>query len=66
MKLFATCFPITTSAKSHLNDIIALSHFSLSNLLLSNELPYNFHFLRKILGVSEVLAETSKYGVCDL
>ena len=49
-------------AKSQLNDIIVLPDFSFSNLLLSNELPYNFHFLCKFSGVSELLAETSKYG----
>ena len=26
------------------------------------QIPYNFHFLRKFSGVSELLAETSKYG----
>ena len=62
MNLFVTWFLITTSAKSQLNDIIALPDFSSSNLLLSNELPYNLNFLRKFSGVSELLAETSKYG----
>ena len=69
MNLFATWFLITsTSAKSQMNDIIVFPDFSfIINLLLSNELPYNFHFLRKFSGVSELLAETSKYMVmCDL
>ena len=62
MNLFVTWFLITTSAKSQLNDITALPDFSFSNLLISNELPYNFHFFLKFSGVSELLAETSKYG----
>ena len=62
MNLFVTLFLITNSAKSQLNDIIALPYFSFSNLLLSNELSYNFHILRKFSGVSELLAETCKYG----
>ena len=55
-------FVNTTRAKTQLNDIIALPDFSFSNFLLSNELPYNFHFLRKFSGAFELLAETSKYG----
>ena len=55
MNLFVTWFLITNSAKLQLNDMIALSHLSFSNLLLSNELPYNFHFLCKIFGCLLIL-----------
>ena len=61
-----TWFLITTSAKLQMNDIIASPDFSFSNLLLSNDFPYNFHFLHKFSGVSELLAELPNTVMCDL